>query len=971
MNFRNLDPELNYRVQDSTCTYYNFDNMSECFQNSSRSLKVISFNVRSIKNKIDLLLSSLSLVNIDFTIIILTETWLNNENEFPDIPGYTAYHCVRSDRGGGGVTVLVDHSVDSHLVDVYIDELWESVSVAVTSSGNEYYVTGVYRPPRQALHNFNSVFFPYIDRISLDKTSFVVGDFNVDLCCNNMPQPSTDFINEYRSLHYFPLITLPTRVTENTSSCLDHIWSNSLLPHKSGVLVSDISDHYGVFFDIPSSSIKNNELIEIRFRDVSPASVEHLKNELNDLLQNFANNYGFMETEEKTNFFLSIFRGSYNRCCPIRTKKVSLRKLLCPWLTPELQESIKRKQTLFKLSRDNSDFVAEYKNARNRLGTLIRNAKCTYYGDKFDAAVSDCRRTWRIINNIVKPGTKRRDEIMVEVDGDMLCDPVRVSNAFNNYFTNIGASLASEIHHVNVDPLDFVDRKNNSFMFFPTTAEEVKSIIMKFKSKQCELNDIPSFVYKKVAHIIAPVISHLVNESFTHGHFPTCLKHATVIPIHKNGSKSCLNNYRPISTLPFLSKIFERVISVRLLSYCEKYEIIVPHQYGFCSGKSVCDLLVRFGDDVYSSFNERGFLMAVFLDFRRAFDTVNHNILLRKLECYGVRGIALKWFESYLSNRDQAVRVGGCVSSVLPVSIGVPQGSILGPILFNLYINDMYNSYRSLSFMHYADDTTVFLRGRNLDELAATMSQGLSSIDIWLRANVLSLNLAKTKLMIFTNKHIVDEPDIFINGGRLSVVKSVNMLGVVVDDRLSFVEHFNLVASKISRSCAVLRRLSSFLPFFVLKKIYLSLVYPYLVYCVELWGRSSKTMAGRLEKLQARCVKAVGGGDVVDNNVFRQYGLLSFTDVYKYFTLCRMFKYYVLQSDVYFMNYFNSLLPRHSIGTRFHANSNLNTPQILLSKTYCSFKYNAIKYWNGLPEAIRSSVTLAAFKERLRLKLLN
>jgi hypothetical protein len=252
----------------------------------------------------------------------------------------------------------------------------------------------------------------------------------------------------------------------------------------------------------------------------------------------------------------------------------------------------------------------------------------------------------------------------------------------------------------------------------------------------------------------------LFNESVLAGLFPNCLKLARVIPIFKSGDTEQASNYRPISTLPVISKLFEKLMYRRFDSFLSKYKILTPCQFGFRSGRSTADAVLEFCDTIYNTVNLGGSVLSVFLDFSKAFDTVNHQILLSKLDHYGVRGLAHDWFRSYLSNRSQYVEVNCIRSEPTFMSHGVPQGSTLGPLLFLLYVNDMNNSSNVLQFVHFADDTTVSLPCESVGLGAGIMNSELSRVDAWLATNRLSLNIKKSSYMLFSATNLVPPFDI-------------------------------------------------------------------------------------------------------------------------------------------------------------------------------------------------------------------
>jgi len=442
------------------------------------------------------------------------------------------------------------------------------------------------------------------------------------------------------------------------------------------------------------------------------------------------------------------------------------------------------------------------------------------------------------------------------------------------------------------------------------------------------------------------------------------MKKSRTVPIHKTGAKLNKCNYRPISTLPFLSKVYERLINSRILKFLNKFNVLYENQFGFLKHRSTTDAILSFTDNCYNCLNNSEYMINICIDFSRAFDTVDHDILCQKLEYCGFRGTMNRWFRSYLEGRSQVVDINGSISRPSSIRCSVPQGSILGPLCFLIYINDM-NRCADLNFIHFADDSTVFAAASSLPVLVDRVNAGLVGIDTWLCANRLSLNISKSFFSIFTNRPIDRLPQLTIRNQSLTHVKSMKFLGILIDDRLSFSQQITSVCSKVSRSLAVIRKLSRMVPICVLRNLYLSLVYPHVTYGVEVWGSSSKTGLTRLRSLLVGCVGLVGG-DGAGGDVFGRLGLLSYDQVYRYFTLIRLYKYVKLDFSDYFSSKFLNCAVNHGILTRFSINHNLNLPIISKSVYRNSFFVNAIKFWNNLPAHIKNSSSVHIFKKHLR-----
>ena len=474
----------------------------------------------------------------------------------------------------------------------------------------------------------------------------------------------------------------------------------------------------------------------------------------------------------------------------------------------------------------------------------------------------------------------------------------------------------------------------------------------------------PIFIFKKFINVLSSVICDLFNESIVEGSFPDCLKVARVIPVYKADDRCEVSNYRPISTLSVLSKLFERLMYKRLISFLNNNDIICKHQFGFKVGCSTSDAIVEFLDCIYTALNNKMIAMPVYLDFSKAFDTVNHNILCIKLQHYGIRGTSLNWFKSYLANRKQYINIHGCNSSESTINLGVPQGSILGPALFLIYINDMYNSSPDLKFIHFADDTTIFATSNNERVLYETINKGLSAVNKWLKVNRLSLNIKKTKYMLITNSNITGAYRIRFQNRTIKRTDTIKFLGIMLDDKLSFKDHISYVTGKLSRSTGIINRIAFFLPFPQLLSLYYTLVYPHLTYGVTVWGKASVAGVTRMQGMQRRALRIVA--KYHHNARPKLASLLNFDSIYRYFTLIKLYKVLKEHNHEYFHDRVMNVQVDHGYPTRFKTQLNLTTPFFSKNKCLSSFVYQSISAWNKLPYELKSSHSVTSFKKELK-----
>ena len=353
--------------------------------------------------------------------------------------------------------------------------------------------------------------------------------------------------------------------------------------------------------------------------------------------------------------------------------------------------------------------------------------------------------------------------------------------------------------------------------------------------------------------IIAMPLSHIMNCSLISGIVPSKLKIAKVIPIFKNGHREDMYNYRPISVLPCFSKIFKKIIANRLLSFLLKYNILYDHQFGFIPGKSTTHAILSLVDYLINSFEDNKLTCGIFLDISKAFDTIDHNILLSKVYKYGIRGNTLIWFMNYLSNRYQFVSINNASSSFLRIESGVPQGSILGQILFILYINDLPRVSTKLKFLLYADDTNILYENTDANAIITTINMEMPKIMEWLMSNKLHINVNKTVAMLFHTRQKrvnIDENSIVIDGNIIHFTTNTEFLGINIDNNLTWKAHINHITTKISKGVGVLSRLSKELSHNILILIYNTILLPYLTYCCITWGFTYQTYINKIFTIQ-------------------------------------------------------------------------------------------------------------------------
>ena len=401
---------------------------------------------------------------------------------------------------------------------------------------------------------------------------------------------------------------------------------------------------------------------------------------------------------------------------------------------------------------------------------------------------------------------------------------------------------------------------------------------------------------------------YLLNISLHSGSFiksffsPMCLslKIARVIPLYKSGDLRLINNYPPVSVLPVFSKLFERIMHNRLVKFIDSHEILNNSQFGFRKNHSTTAALIVLIDKILNGFNNGELTLGIYLDYSKAFDTIDHNILQKKLHQYGIRGISLKWIVDYLHNRKQFVCYSGYNSEWSLISCGVPQGSILGPLLFILYINDLSTVSVKLFSILYADDSNMFIQGKNLSSMISVVNNEMEKIVKWTNSNKLSLNIDKTFFMIFKSrkKHIRITDDIKVNNMIIERIKDIQFLGVILDNHLSWNKHVIFIKNKISKSIGIINKTRKILSKDTLVTLYYSFVYPYLNYTIELWGSTTQYNLNSLHKMQKKIVRMICKVPYRSHtaSLFQDLKIFNIHNIYHYHMCLLMFKIYKGQS---------------------------------------------------------------------------
>ena len=924
-----------------------------------------------------------------FSYIGLQEIW--SIGKYFELPGYNKLEYKSRDmytdpnpNCGGGVGFFLSKQFPDYEIledeSIFLPGVYESIWVKIKISPGKFKVIGnVYRPntaPRADLKQAISTHCGIISKILANKkhkscSIEIISDFNIDLLHFEQHDDTKHYLESMSSFGFLPVITRPTRITQTSASLIDHIFVlNRSTQHTAGIIINDLSDHYPTFY-IDKCKTQKLTSLPYKSRKINEATIPGFSKLLKDTQWQDV----MLDNEPESAFctFFSKIEAARDLAFPeiwIYPKTNKLPQSV--WMTSGLLISCKTKSKLFskKCKNPSPENCLKFRTFNSIYNKLRRAAKKVYYSQCFSECKDDLKQTWNLIREVASK-KKQKDTLpdWFRVNNTVIRDSQEIANQFNAFFTEAGPKLANEIPKSSIPFTDFLGKPNTSHFQFSSVSEiRILDFVKGLKSKwSCGVDGISNNLLKIIIPYILQPLKYLINLSLQTGFVPPQV--GKIVPIFKDTDCHDFNFYRPICLLTSIWKLVERIVSFQLYGFLDKYDILYKHQYGFRAKHNTSQPLLHFTENIFLSLNENKFNISIFIDLKKAFETVNFDILLRKMQHYGVKNIELLWFKNYLTNRSQFCSVNSKESAKCQVKCGIPQGSVLGPLLFLIFVNDLPNATNFFSLL-FADDCTFQLSGSDPNYLITRANFELNKAQTWFQANKLTLNIKKTKYILFKNKGVhVHYNDLMIGNNIIDRVgesckdKSFRFLGHWVDENLTWKYHLDKLQRKLISANYALSTCKYSVPLRIRKMIYTSLFESHLHFGSVIYGSCEPKLLTNIENIQKRAVRNLACAKYAAHTdpLFKKFRILKATDLIHLDQCLLVHKFRANRLPCTFKTFFNPISNNSSISI---TDSDFNYKHHPINhKTLCYLPhYQTVKSWNCTKMSVKCNGEEDIFK---------
>lgn len=896
-------------------------------------------------------------------LVCTTETHVTEEiaEQEIEISDYTTITCYSHSRHTGGVTIYLHKNIKFKvLVNESSMEYW--VLFISISIGNESVIVGaIYRSPAGSLETFLHYFTNVVeDNVVNQNQVLIMGDFNINM--KGKSPGSTWLKNIIHSAGFKQIITEDTRVTNTSSTLIDLVITNMF--HLTPLLDAypKLSDHriIGTTLEV---NIEDTEHLYIR--DLSKENIEKISL---DLLEK---NWNYESTDVNILYvnFINNIMLSVDKIAPKKYKRIKTNK---KWFNHDIKKAQMERDNAYKkfqFTKLEEDWE-EYKRKRNKTTCIIRKAIRNYYKRSIEDAKGDSRRMWKTVKGLVH--RKGSDNTIKNVELQNNSDTVEQN--FNNFYSHSLAEIANSIEDIGEEGemvnLDSKEATKKLEKFNTISLNKLKKIVFNLKNKSTSDDVLSVKLIKSLFDVIGYPLLNLINTSLRSGCVPSELKVSVIVPIPKVKNPTQITDFRPINLLPVIDKILEIVIAEQLRNHFEEQNLLFRGQAGFRE-KHSCETSLQYVCATWrEEINKGNIVISVFVDLKRAFETIDRQRLLQKLYSYGVKGHALTWITDYLSNRYHKTKINRNISDTVKSIYGVPQGSVLGPLLFITYVNDISNVLRNCYVNLFADDTLISVYGTDYAQVVQMINNVLHILYGWLCINKLKLNASKTKCMVLGTKHICqkflsEKHVIKINNTVIEYVSEIKYLGVILDPQLTFSSHIDYLCKKIGKKIGFFNRISGVLSSWTKLLVYNTIIQPHFAYCASLLISCYKTDIRRLQLLQNKAMRIILNCSFHTsiNLMLTSLNWLPIEMCIEKANVTLIFKIENNLVPEYLQSFLIKRQNMHSYPTRSANNYNIEFTKTLIVKK--SLFSDGIRLFNALPNEIKESANLNKFVHNL------
>lgn len=932
-------------------------------------------NIRSLRKNFDIFLTNLNELNSDFDIIFFTEIWiLSSEINNYNLEGFSFFANCNDQYRAGGVAALIRSSLNYHVCILNFSSA-DVMKIIVQLGNVKFCFILIYRLHSSTAESF---LIELNNLLNTDKSKhkIILGDINIDLL--NESQVRDEYLSLCASYGLESFMNGVTRPCSST--CLDHVFSEILGQHFTLDLKNlelYVTDHNTIHLILKySDGVKAGRKYEDSYQTKVnyPGLTEAL------LSTDWSAVFGADEPDSAYSIFFDKFNvvlNSFKTTTKIKRCNFKLK----PWMSDPLLKLINYRNSLSrKYSKNRNNFTLKNKLdlINSKIKTRVPLTKEKYFKNKFTAA-SDLKAKWKVVNNVLNDTPNINIINAIDVGNNFIeTDPLKIVNIFNDHFINIPYDILNEnsenvfIDRIISDSLIFSRHVNNcNLYFFPICETEILLAVSELKpSCSCGVDGLSSIIVKKIIFTIAHVLAFIFNLCFSKGVFPGKLKYGVVKPLFKKGSRLDPNNYRPITLLNTFSKIFEKIIKSRLLNYLNKIGFLDKRQFGFMKNSSTEKALLSFLTPVHDYLNDNLKVSSIFIDISKAFDTVNHNLLLAKLSHVGVRGIALNLFKTYLQDRVQRVCIDEIYSHDKFVNIGIPQGSVLGPLLFLIYCNSIFDLALHGNIVAFADDMSLVYANNNMDSLKCAMSEDMGLLKKWFHVHSMVLS-SKSKFMHFNLRNTVQGFSTVMYHSLqcndfncaspcvpIEKVNSFKYLGLTLDSQLNFKNHVAILKKKLRQALRSFYYLRSICTPEFLKCLYYALIDSHLQYGLTCWGGIYHSNIKALMSLQKGVLKVMNYLPRITPSlpIFLKHKILPLRYLYVY----KVLKVYFIMSGNRLLS--NSCHEPYMLRNKYR----INIPKPNKENFKKFFSYTAPKLFSQLPSHIMNANNCREFGRLLK-----